>query len=436
MVNVQDIITRDLRHVWHPCAQMKDFETAPLLHIESARGSYLYTDRGPLIDAISSWWCKSLGHAHPAVIAAIEKQLQRFEHVIAANTTHENLVELAERLTQISRKQHVFFASDGASAVEIAMKMAIHAQQIKGHSKKNQFIALKNGYHGETLGTMSVSDLGLYKAPYAAFGLPCHFIEGIPYASGPADPLWTNCDAHWESMQGELDALANRACAVIVEPLVQGAGGMLCYSPAFLKKLADWAKANQVYLIADEIMTGIGRTGEWLACDHAKVEPDLICLSKGLTSGALPLSCVLIDHSIFELFYADYDKGQSFLHSHTYSANPLAIAAALATVTTMQQENILNKASLLGQLMRDHFQAIADQTGLLTNIRGLGAIVAGDLRNPEQKRLSQIIAQRALDAGALLRPIGNTLYWLPPLNTDAETIGKLAEITLHSIRGC
>ncbi|KTC93516.1 adenosylmethionine--8-amino-7-oxononanoate transaminase [Fluoribacter dumoffii] len=434
MVNTQQLISKDLKHFWHPCTQMKDFETCPPLIIEKAQGSYLYTNKGPLIDAISSWWCKSLGHGHPAVVAAIKEQLNHFEHVIAANTTHSKLVELAENLAEITKKQHVFFASDGSSAVEIAMKLAIHANQIKGFTEKNQFIALKNGYHGETLGTMSVSDLGIYKAPYTAFGLTCHLIQNIPYISGKEDSLWHDCGSYWTLVEKELESVSDNVCAVIVEPLIQGAGGMLCYSPDFLKKLSSWAKSKNIYLIADEIMTGMGRTGKWLASNHADVEPDLICLSKGLTSGSIPLSCTMIDHAIFKLFYADFASGKSFLHSHTYSGNPLAVSAALATIHAMQEEKIISRAQSLGEYMLTSLTEIAELTGKLSNVRGIGAVVAADLEDNGQSRIGNKIYQHALNHGALIRPIGNTLYWLPPLNTDHEVIGKLAEITLHSIK--
>jgi adenosylmethionine-8-amino-7-oxononanoate aminotransferase len=435
MLNVEQLILKDLNHVWHPCAQMKDFETCPPLVVNGAKGSYIDTNKGPLIDAISSWWCKSLGHGHPAVTAAIQEQLQRFEHVIGANTTHPLLVELAEQLAEITGKQHVFFASDGASAVEIAMKLAIHASQVKGNSDKNQFVSLKNGYHGETLGTMSVSDLGLYKSPYASFGVTCHFIENIPYLTNENDPLWNNCDSHWTLVKQQLDKLSNTICAVILEPMVQGAGGMLCYSPDFLKKLAAWAKAKDIYLIADEIMTGIGRTGKWLACDHAGISPDLICLSKGLTSGALPLSCVMIDNSIFDLFYGDYTEGNSFLHSHTYSCNPLAVSAAVATIKTIKNEGLILQAKQLNATMLNHLTNVAAVSGKLSNVRGIGAIVAADLIEVNNVRIGNEVYKQALKHGALIRPIGTTLYWLPPLNIQNETLEQLAEITLHSIRG-
>lgn len=433
MVNIEKLIARDLKHIWHPCSQMKDFEACPPLVIEHAQGSYLYTNQGPLIDAISSWWCKSLGHGHPAVMTAIKDQLKHFEHVIGANTTHPAVVELAEQLTEITGKQHVFFASDGASAVEIAMKLAIHANQIKGHKNKNQFIALKNAYHGETLGTMSVSDLGIYKEPYKAFGVPCYFIDNIPYVTEINDPVWDCCDNEWKAIVPQLDKISDSVCALIVEPIIQGAGGMLCYSADFLKKLSLWAKSKGIYLIADEIMTGLGRSGQWLACNHAGIEPDLICLSKGLTSGSIPFSCVMIDSSIYDLFYADYKTGNSFLHSHTYSGNPLAVSAALATIKTMHQEKIIYQAQCMGKTMLDCLKQVAEESGKLNNVRGIGAVVAAELVEVSDYRIGNEVYQQALKYGALIRPIGKTLYWLPPLNTENEIIGKLAEITLNSI---
>lgn len=435
MVNdYNKLIQRDLNHIWHPCSQMKDFEQCPPLIVHQAKGGYLETDRGLMIDAISSWWCKSLGHGHPEIQNAIQAQLNQFEHVISANTTHETIVALAERLTEITQKQHVFFASDGSCAVEIALKLALHAKQLQGESHRHEFIALKNGYHGETLGTLSVSDLGLYKAPFHQFGLSCHFLQNIPYVSSQLDPLWSDCEPYWSQSLNALNALKNQICAIIVEPIVQGAGGMRCYSADYLRKLADWAHEHDIYFIADEIMTGLGRTGKWLACDHAGIQADMVCLSKGLTSGTLPLSCVSIDHKIYELFYDDYTMGKSFLHSHTYSGNPLAVSAALATLNIMSRDNINQKAEALGQLMRSHFTEIANQTNKLSNIRSIGAWVAGDLDTPDQSsRVGFQFYQAALNQGAYIRPLGNTLYWFPPLNTDKTTIEKLSEATLQAI---
>lgn len=429
---INSLIQRDLNHVWHPASQMKDFEQCPPLLIHDAEGSYLHTDRGPLIDAISSWWCKSLGHKHPSIVKAIENQLRRFEHTIGANTTFPQLVELSETLAQLSGKQHVFFASDGACAVEISMKLALQAQQIKGQSHRNQFISLKNSYHGETLGALSVSDLGLYKKPFNVLELQCHFLENIPYVSDITDPVWQNCEEHWPQTLHQLNAVKDKVCALLVEPIVQGAGGMRCYSADFLKRLAQWCKEQDIYLIADEIMTGLGRTGHWLACQHANVDASMICLSKGLTSGAIPLSAVLIDHSIYSLFYDDFAKGKTFMHSHTYSNHALAVSAALAAVRTMQSLNIPQQAEHLGEKMRQYFTEITNQTGKLSHVRSVGAWVAADLV-AYKPRMGFLLYQEALTQGALIRPMGNTLYWLPPLTTDEQTIGKLAEITLNSI---
>lgn len=433
MVNVESIITRDLNHIWHPCTAMKELEQQPPLVINSARGSIIHTNKGPLIDAISSWWCKSLGHGHPAIISAIQKQLNTFEHVIGAHTTHEQRALFGEFIAEITGKQHVFLASDGACAVEIAMKLALHTQKLRGQHHKTEFIALEHGYHGETLGTLAVSDLGVYKKAYEGFGPTTHFIKNLPYVSGVDDPLWSNCESHWQQTLPVLNLIKDKVCAVIVEPIVQGAAGMKCYSADFLKRLSSWAQQHQILVIADEIMTGIGRTGKWLASSHAGIVPDLVCLSKGLTSGSIPLSCVAIDHDIYELFYHQNKAQDQFLHSHTYSGNPLALAAAVATIKTIKNDQIMEQADTLGHYMLKCVQEIATTTGRMSNVRSMGLIVAADMESAPDYRIGQRIAKEAMTLGALLRPIGNTLYWLPPLNIDKKTIGNLAEITLNSI---
>ncbi|OGV29553.1 MAG: adenosylmethionine--8-amino-7-oxononanoate transaminase [Legionellales bacterium RIFCSPHIGHO2_12_FULL_35_11] len=428
-----NIIKNDLEHIWHPCSYMQDFKTHPPLVIESAKGSYITTNQGILIDAISSWWCKSLGHGHPRVISEITKQLQKFEHVITANTTNPVIAELGEKLAEISNKQRLFFASDGSSAVEIAMKLALQASQLKGFPEKNKFISLKNSYHGETFATMSVSDLGLYKKPFQKYDIFAKYISNIPYLNNTNDPLWYSCENIWPEVLKQLDADKNQIAAILVEPIIQGAAGMYCYSADFLQKIREYATNNNIFLITDEIMTGIGRTGKWFASNHANIEGDMICLSKGLTSGTLPLSVVLIDDSIYDLFHKNYAIENSFLHSHTYSGNPLAVSAALATINTIQEEDILTQSAKLGEYMHIKFKEIASQTMKLSNVRGIGAIVAADLIDDDKERIGYRISLEAEKRGALLRPIGNTLYWLPPLNTPHQTIDKLADITYESI---
>ncbi len=427
------LIQDDLRHVWHPCTYMQDFEKDPPLIVERASGSYIYTDQGPLIDAISSWWCKSLGHGHPAIIQAIQQQLSRFEHVIGANTTHPKIVELAKEISDITKLQHVYFASDGSSSVEIALKLALQASQCRGYPERKQIITLQNSYHGETLGALSVSDLDLYKRPFRQFSLPVYVLDNIPYVSQSTDSLWHSSDDFWPLILKQLENQKEKTAAIILEPIIQGVGHMNCYSADFLKKLAKWAKQNEIYLIADEIMTGCGRTGKWLALEHANIQADMVCLSKGLTSGSLPLSCVAVDHAIYDLFYHDRSAEHSFLHSHTYSGHALAVSAALATIQTMRCENTIEQAAELGHHMRKCFQQVIQQTKKLTNFRSVGAVVAADLTVIDNPRIGYQLRQSAQKMGALLRPIGNTLYWLPPLNTEHSTIDALADITAKAI---
>lgn len=429
-----DLIKKDLEHVWHPCTYMQDLHKNHPLVITGAKGSYLETDQGPIIDAISSWWCKSLGHGHPEVIAAIKQQLDKFEHVITANTTNEVIVALAEELSNITGKKHVFFASDGACAIEIALKLSVHASRLKGHTQKTKFVSLENSYHGDTFGAMSVSDLGAFKQTYSDFQLNATQLSGVPYRTGSEDPDWKNSDTEWEKILVQLTPIKEQIAAIIFEPIMQGAAGMRCYSPALLTKLREFAKENDIYIIADEIMTGLGRTGEWLAQNHANISADFTCLSKGLTSGSMPLSLTMIDEEIYNLFYQDYAPGSAFLHSHTYSGNPVAASAALSTLKIMQRENILKQTQELGTYMQNQFKDLITTCGKLINYRSIGAIVAADLVNTNDARLGYLIAQAAQKRGALLRPIGNSIYWLPPLNTKLDTIDKLAQITYDSIQ--
>lgn len=426
---------RDLNHLWHPCSQMKDYAKIGLLEVISAKGSYLELNNGQkIIDAISSWWCKSLGHAHPRLQQALLKQLDKFEHVILAGTTNETIVSLSERLAALSPKLNkVFYAGDGSCAVEIAMKMSLHTRIIRGEKNRRQFLALSNGYHGETAGALSVSDMGLYRDPYASLLFPCHFIQNIPYINDETDPVWNNCETYWETISQQLAPYAETATAILVEPIVQGAGGMKVYSQDFLYRLRQFTREHGIHLIADEIMTGLGRTGKMLACEYANVEPDFICLSKGLTGGFMPFSAVLTKQSIYDCFYDDYQAGKSFLHSHTYSGNALAASIALEVLNILVEEDMLTKSQQLGLAMRCMFQEIAANTGLLKNVRGIGAIAAADLICTSDRRMGFEVYQKAIARGAFLRPLGNTLYWLPPLNIDMKTLSSLKMITEKAI---
>jgi len=423
---------KSLKHIWYPCSQMKDYEEFRPLVIKAAKGSYIeLADGKKLLDAISSWWCKSLGHNHPRLKKAIIDQIEKFEHVILANTTHELIVNLSEELATLMPKlSKVFYAGDGSCAIEIAMKMSLHSRYINGDVKRNRFITLKDSYHGETIGALSVSDIGLYKKPYNTMLFQPHIIDMIPYVHSIYDPLWNDCSEKWDMLEKSLETYIDSTTALIVEPIVQGAGGMKIYSKDFLNRLAKWANKHNIHLIADEIMTGIGRTGKMLACQHAEIIPDFICLAKGLTSGWMPFSAVLTTDDIYNKFYDDFSSGKAFLHSHTYSGNALGVAVALETLNIIKEERLHTRD--INQIMLKNMYEIKDKTGRLKNVRGIGGIVAADLiTNNKTPRLGYLIYQAAIKAGILLRPLGNTIYWLPPLNITDKEIEELKNKTMQ-----
>ena len=431
------LIDRDLNHIWHPCSQMKDYEGFPPLEIKKAEGSYIeLSDGRKIIDAISSWWCKSLGHGHPEIKKAITEQMNAFEHVILANTTNEPIVELSEALTSFFKSLNkVFYAGDGSSAVEIAIKMSLHARKLQGKTHKNKFMALENGYHGETVMTLALGDLGIYKADYEDLFPETSFIQGIPYVNSTDDPLWSDCSEMWPNIEKQLEENKETLSAILFEPILQGAGGMLIYSADFLKRLRVWTEKNDVHLIADEIMTGFGRTGKRFACDYSNIEADFVCVSKGLTSGWLPLSAVITSDSIYDLFYDDYEKRTSFLHSNTYTGNALAVAVANKTISILENE-IYPQLDQFSSDLNHVFQDVGDRTNKLTNFRSIGGLVAADLILPkslEGKRIGFEVYKNATKIGALLRPLGNTIYWLPPLNMSLETLEELKEVTIKAI---
>lgn len=434
-----DHINLDRQHIWHPCSQMKDYEAFPPLIIKKAYGPYIeLTDGRRIIDAISSWWCKSLGHNHPRLKAALQAQLECFEHVIFANSTYEIILQLSEKLANLCPGLNkIFYASEGSSAVEIALKMSLHAQQLLSQNQRTQFTSLQNGYHGETFMALGLSDLGLYRKAYEAHLIKPNFIQNIPYVHSSSDPLWNNCSAIWPDIEKQLEKQEANLAAIIVEPIVQGAGGMKIYSQDFLRRLRNWTQTHGIYLIADEIMTGLGRTGEALACEHAKIKPDFICLSKGLTSGWLPMSVVLTHPEIYNLFYDDYSTGKNFLHSHTFSGNALAAAVALECLNILKVEEIFQQVREKEIILKKLMHEVHDKTERLTNIRGIGAIIAADLQLTETEKNQRIgyqIFQKALQLGAWLRPLGNTIYWLPPLNTPLFALEELKDISILAIK--
>ena len=421
-------------NIWHPCTQMKEHEVYPPLKVSKGTGSYLYTNQNnKVIDAISSWWCKNLGHNNPRVKQAIISQLDYLDHSMLSSTTNETIELLSKKLTSLyDGLDKIFYAGgDGSSAVEVSLKLSLHARKILGEEHKNSFISLSNSYHGDTCGAMSVSNNEtINNTPYNEIMFNCYHINNIPYVSGSNDPLWSNCDEYWSKIEPELNKRAYSTNAIILEPIVQGAGNMKIYSKDFLKRLSGWAKKNDIFIIADEIMTGIGRTGKMFACQHANIFPDFLCIGKGITSGALPMSMVLTNKKIYDVFYND----KSFLHSHTFAGNTLAAAAASAVIDIMNKDNIVSYVNnIMGPYLYEKFSEIANDLGFISNIRSIGGIVAGDIEVKDQKNFSNRLSFEAQKRGALLRPLGNTIYWLPPLNCELQTISDLAKITHESL---
>jgi adenosylmethionine-8-amino-7-oxononanoate aminotransferase len=424
----QSLLERSLQAVWHPCTQMKHHETLPLVPIRGAHGAWLYDFEGRrLLDAISSWWVNLLGHGNPRINAALREQLDTLEHVLLAGFTHEPVVELSERLAKLAPGNlgHCFYGSDGASAIEIALKMSFHYWRNAGRPTKKRFIALKNSYHGETLGALSVTDIPLFRSTYAAL---LGKVDQVP------SPDWRSAEAGEtprdyavrcaNALQLHLAEHGNHIAALILEPLVQCAGGMAMYYPEYLRLASELCAKFQVHLIADEIAVGFGRTGTLFACEQAEVAPDFLCLSKGITGGYLPLSVVLTTDAVFEAFYDD-DLTRGFLHSHSYTGNPLACRAAVAVLDILEDERLIERNRSLAQWMNRRVAGLQSHPRV-RHLRNTGMIWAFDLADAGPD-FGRAFYRRAIEAGVLLRPLGNTVYWMPPYVVGEPEMDFLAD---------
>jgi adenosylmethionine-8-amino-7-oxononanoate aminotransferase len=382
---------------------------------------------------VSSWWVNLFGHGHPAINAAIGAQLAELEHAMLAGFTHRPAVELSERLSAIApgRLGHCFFASDGASAVEIALKMSFHFWRNAGRPEKTGFASLEHGYHGETLGALAVTDVALFRDVYAPL-LRRNTTVCSPDArrASPGTAAREHALLAADALEAVLAEHHARIAALILEPLVQGAAGMAMYHPDYLKRARALTTRYGVHLIADEIMTGFGRTGSMFACEQAAIAPDFLCLSKGITGGYLPLSVVLTTDAVYGAFYDD-DPARAFLHSHSYSGNPLACRAALAVLDLFRDEDVIARNRARASELDALAQPLASHPKV-RNFRHLGMIWAFEVES-ERPDFSRWCFAAALERELLLRPIGNTVYWMPPYILDAAEAGLLAERTLEIV---
>ncbi|QEL57547.1 adenosylmethionine--8-amino-7-oxononanoate transaminase [Chromobacterium paludis] len=425
-------LERSRAAVWHPCTQMKRHESLPIVPIASADGVWLTDFDGKrYLDGVSSWWVNLFGHGHPRIKQAIRDQLDRLEHVMLAGFTHRPVVELSERLAKLSGLGHAFYGSDGASATEIALKMSFHYWKNSGQPGKTRFVSLENSYHGETVGALAVTDVPLFSSTYADLlkpGLRAPSPDARQAAAGE-----TAADVARRAAQSLENLLAKHGAeiaAVIVEPLVQGAAGMAMHDPIYLSELRRLCDHYQVHLIADEIAVGFGRTGSFFAYQQAGIVPDFLCLSKGITGGFLPLSCVLTRDDIYQAFYHD-DVARGFLHSHSYTGNALACAAALAVLDIFEQENVLEanraKAEDFTRLM-----APLRQHPAVRHFRQRGMIWAFDVDTPRAD-FALAYFSAMLKRGCLLRPIGKTVYFMPPYILSRDEMAGLVEASLDAL---
>ncbi|WP_193727725.1 adenosylmethionine--8-amino-7-oxononanoate transaminase [Paraburkholderia franconis] len=430
----EDWVARSLRAVWHPCTQMKHHERYPLVPVSRGAGAWLYDRAGHrYLDAISSWWVNLFGHANPRINAALKDQLDTLEHAMLAGCTHEPAIELAERLGALTQNTlgHAFFASDGASAVEIALKMSFHSWRNRGYDYKREFVCVANSYHGETIGALGVTDVALFKDAYDPLIRNAHVVAS-PDArfAREGETAADVAQRALDDVRSLFEARANNIAALIVEPLVQCAAGMAMHDPSYIAGLRALCDHYGVHLIADEIAVGCGRTGTFFACEQAHVWPDFLCLSKGISGGYLPLSIVLSRDEIFAAFYDD-DTTRGFLHSHSYTGNPLACRAALATLDLFVTDNVLAANATKSAALRAALEPLA-QHAHVRNLRQRGTIIAFDAEIEDAhaaKTFSRRFFENALKRELLLRPIGTTVYLMPPYILDDEEIALLAERT-------
>ena len=425
----QDFVERSLASVWHPCTQMKHHEQFPLVAISHGKGAWLYDhDGNRYLDAISSWWVNLFGHANPSINQALKDQLDSLEHVMLAGFTHKPVVELSERLSRLTQYQlgHTFYASDGASAIEMALKMSFHYWQNKGLTDKKEFICLKHSYHGETLGALAVTDIAIFKDTYGPLTHPAHIVSNpdarLASNGQSAKDVATIALANLEAL---LKTQSKNIAALIVEPLVQCASGMVMYDASYLQGIRKLCDQYQIHLIADEIAVGCGRTGTFFAVEQAGIWPDFLALSKGISGGYLPLSLVMTTDEVYQAFYHQ-DARKGFLHSHSYTGNPLACRAALATLDIFEKENILEKNKILAKKLSDAFAWAKDDERII-HFRQAGMILAFDIK-PEHlcDNFSKEFFVNALNQGILVRPIGSTIYIMPPYIINDDEITHLS----------
>ncbi|OGI25282.1 MAG: adenosylmethionine--8-amino-7-oxononanoate transaminase [Candidatus Melainabacteria bacterium RIFOXYA12_FULL_32_12] len=445
MTSYQELIEKDLKYVWHPFTQMKDYENDEPIIIDRGEGVYIWDLKGnKYIDAISSWWVNTLGHSNKRLNNAIKAQLDKIEHVLLAGFSHKPAIELAEKLIQMTPKEltRVFYSDNGSTAVEVALKMAYQYWVQVGEPQRNKFIALKNSYHGDTIGAVSIGGVDLYHKIYKPLLFDIHQADSPYCYRCPAGKNKSCCNCEClESMENILKEYSNEVIGIIVEPLVQAAGGMIIYPTEYLTKVKELCEKYNVLLIDDEVAMGFGRTGKMFAFEHASIVPDIVCLAKGLTAGYMPLAVTITTEKIYQAFYDDYDKLKTFYHGHSFTGNPLAASVALENLKILEEEKIIE--SIQPKISRlkaelEKFKEL-DCVGDIRHIGMIGAIEIVKSKDtkelyPFKDRMGVKIYKEGLKRGAILRPLGNIVYFMPPYVITEEEITKLTDIAYDSIK--
>jgi len=431
-------VKKDLKYIWHPYTQMKDCIKNPPVLIDKGRGVKLFDINGKYYyDTIASWWCNVHGHNHPYINNAIKKQLNKLEHVIFAGFTHRPAIELAERLVEISPigLNKVFFSDNGSTAVECALKMSFQYWKNIGKKEKKKFVSLDSAYHGDTIGTMSVSGVGLFNSVFSDLFFQSYRVPSPYCYRCPVNLQREKCSVDCiKPLEKLLNKKHNEISAIILEPLVMAAGGMIIYPKEYLKKAAFLAKKYNVHLVLDEVATGFGRTGKMFACEYADVSPDFLCLSKGITAGYLSMGVTLTKYNIYNAFYADYTENKTFFHGHTYTANPISCSAAIASLDVFKRERTLRKAKEISQLISININEFK-KYNFVGDIREIGHIAAIEIVQnlktkkmfDAKKRIGLKIYSEGLKHNLILRPLGNIIYLFLPLCVNAKELKVIFE---------
>lgn len=445
MYTQQELQEKDLKYIWHPYTQMKDMEDEKPIIIEKGKGLYIWdVDGNKYMDSISSWWVNTLGHSNDRLNQALKNQVEKIEHVLLAGFSHIPAIELAEGLINITPKKitKVFYSDNGSTAVEVALKMAYQYWYIKNKPEKSKFIALKNSYHGDTLGTVAIGGIDLFHKIYKPLLFEIFQAESPYCYRCPMNKEQSSCNIDClNSVEEILKEHSNQIAGIIIEPLIQGSGGMIIYPSEYMTKLRALCDKYDILFIDDEVAMGFGRTGKMFAFEHANIVPDIICLAKGITAGYLPLAVTLTTDEIFNTFYDDYEKCKTFYHGHSFTGNPLAASIAVENLKIFEEENILEKIQPKIKKLGECLEKFRDYK-YVGDIRHLGMVAAIEIVKDKttkemfdfEERIGYKIYKAGLKRGLILRPMGNVVYYMLPYVITEDELELLTDLTLESIK--